>query len=221
MSRTQSTRDAILTAAEELMAANGVYGADLNTIRLQAGQRNRSAIRYHFGGRPGLINAVILKHRSKSNEARLHLLSDLNGRSDVPFDVLAHVLIQPVLMHFQTPGGCRYLIILAEVMARNGLEALWDPKRDATSESLAQLNALIGKQIVEPTTESQRRRRVGNVILMVFALLADIARAVESGAITNDTAVLRAYEVEDIATAALQAPFRSESGSSAAATATA
>lgn len=210
MSRTHTTRDAIITAAEEQMAANGVYGADLNTIRLEAGQRNRSAIRYHFGGRPGLVDAVIFKHRSKSNEARLHLLTDLNDRDDVPLDVLAHVLIQPVLMHFQSPSGCRYLIILAEVMSRNGLDALWNQTSDVTSESLGQLNALIGKQVDDSATPEQRQRRVGAVILMVFALLADIARALESGRIADELAVVRAYEVEDLATAALQAHFRSE-----------
>ena len=58
----QKGRDAILLAAERLLAEYGMHGASLRQISEAAGQKNTSAIHYHFGSREQLIEAVFI-HR--------------------------------------------------------------------------------------------------------------------------------------------------------------
>ncbi len=54
------TREKLIAAAERLMANHGIDGVDLREIHAAAGQRNRSAIAYHFGDREGLVVPVLL-----------------------------------------------------------------------------------------------------------------------------------------------------------------
>ena len=52
------TREKLLDAALKLWAARGLEGTTLADINEAAGQRNTSAIQYHFDGRDGLIRAI-------------------------------------------------------------------------------------------------------------------------------------------------------------------
>ena len=52
------TRDRLLDAAETLFAAEGFGAVTTRAILRAAGQRNESALHYHFGGRQGLIEAL-------------------------------------------------------------------------------------------------------------------------------------------------------------------
>ncbi|MEM1401852.1 MAG: helix-turn-helix domain-containing protein [Pseudomonadota bacterium] len=54
-----STRDQLLDAAEELFIEDGLNGASLRAIGRRAGQRNASAMQYHFENRDGLIVAIL------------------------------------------------------------------------------------------------------------------------------------------------------------------
>ncbi|WP_273735328.1 TetR/AcrR family transcriptional regulator [Mycolicibacterium septicum] len=52
------TREKLLDAALKLWAVRGLEGTTLADINEAAGQRNTSAIQYHFDGRDGLIRAI-------------------------------------------------------------------------------------------------------------------------------------------------------------------
>jgi AcrR family transcriptional regulator len=53
------TREALLDAAQALFAAEGIDGVSLAAITRFAGQRNGGAIHYYFGGRDGLLAAIL------------------------------------------------------------------------------------------------------------------------------------------------------------------
>jgi AcrR family transcriptional regulator len=55
MSRVADTRDRLITAAEELFAANGIEAVSLREIVRASGARNTAALQYHFGDRAGLV----------------------------------------------------------------------------------------------------------------------------------------------------------------------
>ena len=67
------TRDRLLDAAETLFAKKGFGAVTTRAILRAAGQRNESALHYHFGGRQGLIEAL--------HERRLDQLAGYRGRS--------------------------------------------------------------------------------------------------------------------------------------------
>ena len=57
-----ATREKLLDAAARAFAEEGVFNASLIEITRRAGQRNRSALNYHFGSREGVLCAVLERH---------------------------------------------------------------------------------------------------------------------------------------------------------------
>lgn len=60
--RGSRTRERLLDAAERLWGEHGVESVSLGQIREAAGQRNRSALQFHFGDRDGLRMALAQRH---------------------------------------------------------------------------------------------------------------------------------------------------------------
>ena len=55
---TIKTRKKIIAVAEKLFAECGVDGVSLNEVTRASGQRNKSALTYHFGSKEGLMLAM-------------------------------------------------------------------------------------------------------------------------------------------------------------------
>jgi AcrR family transcriptional regulator len=69
------TKTNILDTAERLFARSGVQGVSVRTILSDAGV-NMALAQYHFGGRDGLIRAVLVRRIEPLNERRLQLLAE-------------------------------------------------------------------------------------------------------------------------------------------------
>ncbi|HEY9563426.1 MAG TPA: helix-turn-helix domain-containing protein, partial [Nocardioides sp.] len=52
-------RTRILDAAGALIAERGLEGVSLREITREAGQKNTTAVQYHFGDREGMLRALI------------------------------------------------------------------------------------------------------------------------------------------------------------------
>ncbi len=76
------TRLLIIEAAERLMAERGVHGVSLREVGAEAGQRNTGAVRYHFGSKEQLVNAVFEHRMAPINVRRLALLDQLDAAGD-------------------------------------------------------------------------------------------------------------------------------------------
>jgi AcrR family transcriptional regulator len=63
-------RQALLDAAEVLFGKKGVEGVSVREIAAAAGQRNTSAVQYHFGGKHELIAALIADRMSNVERLR-------------------------------------------------------------------------------------------------------------------------------------------------------
>ncbi|WP_210605105.1 TetR/AcrR family transcriptional regulator [Brevibacterium oceani] len=74
-------REALLDAAEELFARDGIGAVSNRRIVEHAGAANHSAIAYHFGGREGLLRALVMRHQDEISRRRDELISQL---SDAP-----------------------------------------------------------------------------------------------------------------------------------------
>jgi len=82
----ESTREQLLDAAERLFLEHGLDEVSLRAIVREAGQRNQSALQYHFGGREELI-AAILNRRMQQVEARRRSLVDAALASGAALDL--------------------------------------------------------------------------------------------------------------------------------------
>ena len=57
-SRSENTRQALMRSAERLFAAQGLQNVTSRAIVEASGQKNESALQYHFGNREGLIREI-------------------------------------------------------------------------------------------------------------------------------------------------------------------
>ncbi|MGY2061723.1 TetR family transcriptional regulator, partial [Nocardia gipuzkoensis] len=73
-----TARERLIVAAERLIAERGA-AVPLRDIAAAAGQRNNSAIQYHFGSRDGLIAAVVELRMATLEVRRLELLAQRSG----------------------------------------------------------------------------------------------------------------------------------------------
>ncbi|MFI6481818.1 TetR/AcrR family transcriptional regulator [Nonomuraea sp. NPDC050663] len=123
----EETRNRLISAAERLFAERGVDTVSLREINAAAGQRNNTALQYHFGDRAALVRAVLGRHQPGVEAARHRLLDayeagagDPGGRR--PCDArreLAGALVRPAAAKLGDPeGGRDYLRILGQLVAR-------------------------------------------------------------------------------------------------------
>jgi AcrR family transcriptional regulator len=126
------TRAEIIRSAERLFAARGIDGVSLREINRAAGQRNASALQYHFGDRNGLLRAVIDKHRADTEPRRHALLDQYEAAGLEDLHALAGALVQPMASKLADPdGGRAYLQINCDVYTRPSAVEELVPPRDA------------------------------------------------------------------------------------------
>ncbi|MFN8051405.1 MAG: TetR family transcriptional regulator [Acidimicrobiales bacterium] len=113
------TQAALIAAAERGFAERGVDGAVLAEINRDAGQRNKYAIHYHFGGRDGLLKAVLSKHRVAIDAVRAEMMRDVSSIGDLTLHDAVSLMVLPLsasaLDHEH--GGAYYVRIMAQLSA--------------------------------------------------------------------------------------------------------
>lgn len=119
--RSHRTRDALIRAAEQLFADQGVEAVSINTITRTAGQNNRNAVQYHFGNKAGLIQAIFDKHGPAITEQREALLAELQYSELSGARLIARAIVEPLLEKLEDEEGEAYLHISAELIASNTL----------------------------------------------------------------------------------------------------
>src|SRR5580692_4260425 len=109
-----ATIDELLQAAERLFARHGVENVALTQIVAQAGQRNRSALHYHFGDRAGVLAAVLNRRLAPINARREAMMAALPASPSVA-EVLRAEIAPLAQVIVEEPWGPDYLSILAQV----------------------------------------------------------------------------------------------------------
>ncbi|HEY7073297.1 MAG TPA: helix-turn-helix domain-containing protein [Acidimicrobiales bacterium] len=110
----------MLDTAERLWGERGVDAVSLREIRIAAGQRNSSALQFHFGGRDGLLAAVAGRHLPRMAALQEALYADVlaEGRRDHP-EALVELLVRPPADYLRLgPSQRAWVKISAELGAR-------------------------------------------------------------------------------------------------------
>jgi AcrR family transcriptional regulator len=172
------TRRKLLDAAHWLFAERGVNRVTLSELTAAAGQRNSSAIPYHFGSREGLLRAVLAEHTPKVRRRRRELL--VVARAAPPGDPrpAAECFVRPLA---DLLGGDwrerAYLRIIAELGAdpsrtpRQVIDLVGDTHARAANQ------ALLAR--AEPLPRGLRTARFGVAETMVMHALSDQARVLD------------------------------------------
>jgi len=174
-----ATQDKLLDAATALFAERGVANVSLAEIVRAAGQRNASAIHYHFGGRDEVVEAILARHVPALRARRLELLD--HARSTPPDDVrsVAEALVRPVTELAQRGWRERaYLQIGAELA--NQLDRTTPEMRRLFRETAGpEVMALLAERCAVPEEVWRVRALIGNAF--VGRAAADRARALDRG----------------------------------------
>lgn len=177
------TRSRLLDAAEELFARRGVYAVATSEIIAAAGQRNASAVTYHFGSRQNLLRQLLVERDSPIDAERGRLLAQLDDRPDGP--ALLKVLVVPYTSCLMHHRGRNYLRVIDQV--RDGF-AEWRSLPSSSQPNLALTLARLEKAMSDLEPEIQQERLVGMMLLMTSAsaLRAQRIEAGQEPALTHD-----------------------------------
>lgn len=118
MSEQNDTKTKMIDAAERLFSEKGVDAVQLREIIEAAGQRNTSALQYHFKSREGLVEAVFKRRMAPINKLRLSMLSEvLESREPITAMVLARAIVLPLAHElFRATKPTYYASFLAQVL---------------------------------------------------------------------------------------------------------
>ncbi|WP_017625850.1 TetR/AcrR family transcriptional regulator [Nocardiopsis chromatogenes] len=100
--RSESTRTAIMDAAERLYAEEGLFAVSNRQVSEAAGQGNNAAVGYHFGTKADLVRAIVRRHTDDVEERRIAMVARVRG-SDDPRAWLA-CMVRPVTEHLAGLG---------------------------------------------------------------------------------------------------------------------
>lgn len=176
-----SRRDALILKAQELFAQKGIDSVSLNEINKAAGQKNTSAMHYHFGSKQRLIDAIIYEHYASIDE-------DINRRLD-DFDALpaeqqtVRALTEATLLPFakqlDSPRGVNYLILVSQVFLKSSdmvLKGHPDGVDKARLRAFARMNQFMGG--LQEDVKTARQVMYAN---LMFHSLAHYAQTVIEG----------------------------------------
>jgi AcrR family transcriptional regulator len=123
--RTEETRVRIIETAERLFALHGIEGVSTRQIVVESGQKNNSAVTYHFGTSKALIRAIF-KHRSAVIDAdRAKLIAAMNNGAGVQsLEDLVVAIVAPVVRFMATQSPSYYMRFTREAMQAMGRPAL-------------------------------------------------------------------------------------------------
>jgi len=106
-----TTRIRLINTAERLFALHGLDGVSLDRIRREAGEKNASALQYHFGSKQALLRAVFEARLSVIDRRRLAILHGLDTSDrDRALRGCAEALVLPFAEHLSGPGESRYYV---------------------------------------------------------------------------------------------------------------
>ncbi len=208
--RGERTREHLLDVSEQLLSTRGIDGVSLREIRLAAGQRNTSALQFHFGDREGLLRALSDRHRPRL-QGLLVAHYDVMMAAGLEGDPrsLLGVFVRPTVDYvFEGPSPRAWVRILAELAARPELK-VHDFVNNTAPEAID-----TGTRLLDSLQAAMPRRlgldRIFMITTAVLHLCADRSRIEDS--IAPGRRHMSQHEftenVVDMAHAALFAPVR-------------
>ncbi|RDH74465.1 TetR/AcrR family transcriptional regulator [Mycolicibacterium moriokaense] len=176
--RADSTRDAILGAAETLFAEHGIAAVSHRQIVAAARQGNSSAVAYHFGTKTDLVRAIEDKHGDHIETLRARTISGMSSSPGLRDWVACMVL--PLSDHLSAIGTPSWY-------ARFAAQVLTDPtyrriiiKNSFESASLHHVVEEIGRALPDVPEQVLLERSVMMRTMLIYTC-AEFERVLAEG----------------------------------------
>jgi TetR/AcrR family transcriptional regulator, regulator of cefoperazone and chloramphenicol sensitivity len=173
MSPPTDTRSRLLRAAEQLFAQEGIERAQMRAITRLAGQRNESALHYHFGSRADLLRAVLHRHLGELEQLRSGYVRELVEQKQTHnLRALVNAVVLPTGAKLAAADGQDYLLIMVQCLGHIGRQSL----PEEVPPSLVQLIGWI-RAALAPLPEAIVEERINFALTALFSALAERVRA--------------------------------------------
>ena len=179
-----ATRQRLVDAGRQLFAQPGGLAAPLKRVVEAAGQRNTSALHYHFGSREGLTMAIIEPWNAEIERRRKEMLDALGP--DASLADLVAAFVEPQAWCLEERAARQFQVIIGQMTERF---PRWDIGPTPPQ-------ALRNMRAIERRLPVRRRRvrheRLTRMLEMVTQAYASQARQIDSGqppALPNTTFV--------------------------------
>lgn len=195
----------MIEVAERMFAEHGIDGVSMRDVAAAAGQKNNSAVQYHFGGRDGLVLEVFRRRMREINRSRADFIAALDeeGRGH---DVrgLVEAVVLPLADYLRNSGTDSFY---AQFIARVS------PSVDFANSDLAEVTEAsreVSARLMRALDHLPRRVAVVRVDLMLNMAVSALAvfeqrRAVGNSVVETDFDETVRHLVE-MSVGALRAP---------------
>lgn len=156
----KDTKERLLAAGEKLFARDGVDRVTVRELNEVAGQRNASALHYHFGSRDGLLRAIVERHQEVVDADRARRLDAV---VDPDIGELVALVLAPLAERLRSRSGRDYLRIVPQLL---DFQLTAPPALERT------MSLFEGRLDLPPDLRTVRLR---SMLLATFTLLADRA----------------------------------------------
>ncbi|QIE56611.1 TetR/AcrR family transcriptional regulator [Pikeienuella piscinae] len=199
MAANSETYKRLVETAERLFAAEGIATVSMRRINQDAGQKNTSALHYHFGSKEALIEAIVGYRMSRVNTRRLEMLrriEDSGEEIDLHKIVCAIVFPLAELLDDET-GDNRYIQFLAQAYSDpvirkthlgpgrydEGYKRCFDHiialRKDVPSAILRQRLLIVTGALVHILSDFDKRRRDGRRVRPQHEVAAFVSNLVD------------------------------------------
>jgi AcrR family transcriptional regulator len=163
-----------MRAGSRLFAQHGVREVALARITTEAGQRNASAVHYHFGGREGLVRAILELHSAPVHALWTAELDRLDAQDSAPSARrLVELLVEPLVAMLDSSDGREYLAICAQLVTSKDMPLVEMPV--ASAPAAARLGASLIQRTELPMALVPLRMK--RAVALIYQSLADRAVA--------------------------------------------
>lgn len=202
----ESGRDALIRMAERLFGERGIAAVSLREVAAAAGHANNSAVRYHFGSREGLVDAIFTYRMARIDERRRAMLAGAGPEPDVR--TLLQAFIFPLAESIGHEDGVSwYARFLRQVVFDPGFDVFAPPRDEVARGLLSVVSGLLDHMAGLP--EPIRARRLVQVAQLVVHALADQETRLAHGLPVIPTPLLTA-DLVDCSAAVLEAPVSAD-----------
>lgn len=165
------SKRSLILSGERLFARLGVDGASLREIAAAAGHGNNNAVRYHFGSKDGLVQAIFRYRVAQLEPIRRRLMEKLDDRG-LTGDArsLLEVIALPHLTLRDESGGYPYAAFLLQYLLHYRPKGMIHAADDAgaTSPSLYRAMKLLRERLFYLTADDADHR----VMVATFMFLS-------------------------------------------------
>lgn len=205
-SRGDTTRQLLLSIAEQLFAERGIAAVPLRDIGIAADQKNHAVVQYHFGDKETLVAELFTLRAQATEERRVQLFGDLMERGQPKVADLVNVFVFALASHLE-PGN-HYLAFMSRYIIEHGGYSGLDSIEGLPSATVSTLMSILDRLLANYPREVLEERWMVTMTSAVHTM-ARYQAVITSGADLGSPIEELLEDLVVFLTAGIEAPVRS------------